>query len=217
MKIITKLENDIASMLKYMKENNPIIIPTDTNYNLGCIPDSKEAIDKIFIYKQRPKNKPLSLFFLEPEDWKKYGICKNEKLMELLIKEFWPGPLNIVIDKKNAKYDYMLNNVDTIALGCISNPTWRKFMNYMGGKPLAITSANISGTVDDMLVTKDIAISQLGNCVDYFLESEQPIHTSKSSTIVLVKKEGIKILREGDINREILMNVLCKEGYEVEQ
>lgn len=216
MKIITKLENDITNILEHMRENHPIIIPTDTNYNLACIPDSKEAIDKIFIYKQRPKNKPLSLFFLEPEDWKKYGTCRNEKLMKLLITEFWPGPLNIVIDKKDTKYDYMLNNADTIALGCISNPTWRKFMGYMGGKPIAITSANISGTVDDMLVTKDIAVSQLGNCVDYFLESEQPINTSKSSTIVLLKKKGIKILREGDIDRGILMSTLCEEGYEVE-
>lgn len=89
-------------------------------------------------------------------------------------------------------------------------------MEYLGGNPIAITSANISGTVDDMLVTKEIAISQLGNCVEYFIESEQPIKTSKSSTIVLLKENGIKICREGDIDRAALVNALCKEGYEVE-
>lgn len=216
MKIVTKLENDITDILAHMKDNNPIVIPTDTNYNLACFPTSEEAIDKIFTYKQRPKDKPLSLFFLDPADWKKYGVCKNEQLMELLVTRFLPGPFNIIVDKKDTKYDYMLNGVDSIALGCISNPTWRKFMEYLGGNPIAITSANISGTVDDMLVTKEIAISQLGNCVKYFIESEQPIKTSKSSTIVLLKENGIKICREGDIDRTTLVNMLCKEGYEVE-
>ena len=67
-----------------------------------------------------------------------------------------------------------------------------------------------------MLVTKEIAVSQLGNCVKYFIESEQPIKTSKSSTIVLLKKTGIKICREGDIDRKTLVDTLYKEGYEVE-
>lgn len=216
MKIINELENSITDIWEYMKNNNPIIIPTDTNYCLACFPKSEEAIDKIFLYKQRPKDKPLSLFFLKPEDWKKYGTCKNEHLMKVLVTEFWPGPLNIIIDKKDTRFNYMLNSIDSIALGCISNPTWRKFMEYLKDEPIAITSANISGTIDDMLVTKEIAISQLGNNVEYFIESEQPIHTSKSSTIVVLKENGIKILREGDIDRLDLVNVLHREGYEVE-
>lgn len=216
MKVVTNFDNDINEILKYMNKDNPVIIPTDTNYNLACFPDSKEAVDKIFKYKQRPKDKPLSLFFLNPNDWIKYGTCKNPKIMQTLIEAFWPGPLNIIIDKRNSDFDYMLNNVNSIALGCISNPTWRKFMDYLDGKPIAITSANISGTVDDELVTKEIAISQLKDCVEYFIESENPIKTSKSSTIVLVKDRGIKILREGDIDRNLLLKVLGKEGYEVE-
>lgn len=217
MEIINKIEeHNINKVLKHMKEGNPIIIPTDTNYNLACFPKSKDAIDKIFKYKQRPKNKPLSLFFLNPSDWIKYGVCQNPKLMECLISAFWPGPLNIIVEKKNTEYDYMLNNIESIALGCISNPTWKKFMGYLNGSPIAITSANISGTIDDTLVTKDIAMSQLGECVKYFIESETDITTSKSSTIVSVCAHSIRILREGDISKEMLSNVLSKEGVEIE-
>lgn len=216
MKLVTNLDNDMNEILKHMEEGNPVIIPTDTNYNLACFPESKEAIDKIFKYKQRPKDKPLSLFFLNPDNWLQYGVCKNTKLMQTLVEAFWPGPLNIIIDKKNEKFDYMLNHVSSIALGCIFNPTWRKFMTYLDGKPIAITSANISGTVDDTLVTKEIAISQLNDCVEYFIESESEMKTSKSSTIVSLKENGIKILREGDIDRSLLSQVLSKEGYAVE-
>lgn len=84
-------------------------------------------------------------------------------------------------------------------------------------RPVAITSANISGTVDDMLVTEEIAIEQMGTSVEYFIKSQKPITTSKSSTIVIVTKKGVKILREGDIDRETLNRALIKRGYCVEQ
>lgn len=173
MKIVTNIKDEIEEILEHMREGNPIILPTDTNYNLACFPKSKKAINKIFEYKQRPKDKPLSLFFLKPHDWKKYGISKNHIITNKLVETFLLGPLNIIVDKKDNQYDYMLNNSDTIALGSISNLTWRTFMQYTNGEPVAITSANISGTVDDMLVTKEIAISQMGNYVEYFIESEK--------------------------------------------
>ena len=217
MEIINDIEqlSELDKVVQCMEAGNPVIIPTDTNYNLACFPESSEAIDKIFLYKKRPKDKPLSLFFLKPEDWTKYGVCENEEIMQLLIEKFWPGPLNIIVKKKDNKYDYMLNGMDSIALGCISNPTWRIFMQALR-RPVAITSANISGTVDDMLVTEEIAIEQMGISVEYFIKSQKPITTSKSSTIVIVTKKGVKILREGDIDRTMLDDVLRERGYCVE-
>lgn len=217
MRIISNIEqtSELDKVIRCMENGNPIILPTDTNYNLACLPESFEAIDKIFYYKKRPKNKPLSLFFFNPEDWNKYGICENNEIMQLLIEKFWPGPLNIIINKKNNKYDYMLNGMNSIALGCISNPTWRRFMQALG-RPIAITSANISGTADDMLVTEEIAIEQMSASVEYFIKSKKPITASKSSTIVIVTKKGVKILREGDIDKKMLNNSLMERGYYVE-
>ena len=217
MEIINDIEqlSELDKVVQCMEEGNPVIIPTDTNYNLACFPESSEAIDKIFRYKKRPKNKPLSLFFLKPEDWKKYGVCENDEVMQFLIENIWPGPLNIIVNKKDSSYDYMLNGMDSIALGCISNPTWRAFMQALR-RPVAITSANISGTVDDILVTEEIAIEQMGTSVEYFIKSQKPITTSKSSTIVIVTKKGVKILREGDIDRKTLNRALKERGYCVE-
>ena len=106
----------------------------------------------------------------------------------------------------------MLNGSETISLGCISNPTWRAFVEKIES-PIAITSANISGTVDDMLVTKEIAVEQMGTSVKYFIESEFPILNSKSSTIVAIENKGVRVLREGDITCEILDSFLREEGY----
>jgi len=215
MQVVTDNNTNWGELINHMEEGNPIIIPTDTNYNLACFPDSIEAIDKIFLYKKRKKDKPLSLFFLDPSDWEKYGDAHNKNLMRLIVEKFWPGPLNIVLNKKSFAYDYMLNNSDTISLGCISNPSWRKFMSNLQGKAIGITSSNISGMVDDTLVTKEIAFNHMGNKVKYFLESKQSIKTTKSSTIIAIENDGIRILREGDISTKILRNYLQKEGYSV--
>ena len=64
MHVVTDNNANWNELINHMKEGNPIIIPSDTNYTLACFPDSIEAIDKIFLYKKRKKDKPLSLFFL---------------------------------------------------------------------------------------------------------------------------------------------------------
>lgn len=192
------------------KRGEPVILPTDTNYNLACDPKSKQAIDLIFQLKQRKKEKPLSLFFLEPNDWQYYGKPENQRFMELLIQSFWPGPLNIVVPKKNNQYDDMLNGGKTIALGCIRNKTWRDFMQYLNGEPIALTSANVSGYEIEM-VTKEIAMEQMGNQVSEFLLSEETVKTSKSSTIVSIEAEGVRMLRQGDITDEMIKEVIQED------
>lgn len=192
------------------KRGEPVILPTDTNYNLACDPKSKQAIDLIFQLKQRKKEKPLSLFFLEPNDWQYYGKPENQRFMELLIQSFWPGPLNIVVPKKNNQYDDMLNGGETIALGCIRNKTWRDFMQYLNGEPIALTSANVSGYEIEM-VTKEIAMEQMGNQVSEFLLSEETVKTSKSSTIVSIEAEGVRMLRQGDITDEMIKEVIQED------
>ncbi|XKM13520.1 L-threonylcarbamoyladenylate synthase [Orbaceae bacterium ac157xtp] len=215
MKVMDCTNHSLNMVFKELKAERPIIIPTDTNYNLACLPDSKKSIDLIFEYKERDKNKPLSLFFLNPNDWEKYGYTKNTNLIKLVVKEFWPGALNIIVENKT-NYDYMLNGSDTIALGCIKNPVWRKFMQYIDS-PIAITSANISGTADEMLITEDVAMSQMGDKVNFLLKNNVQINATKSSTIIsLVKANKIEIIREGDITKEHLNDVIKREGYEIE-
>ncbi|CAG8998772.1 MAG: Threonylcarbamoyl-AMP synthase [Candidatus Celerinatantimonas neptuna] len=215
MKIIKNMANIKDDLLQHLYNDNPIIIPTDTNYNLACIPTSKIAIDKIFKFKERKKDKPLSLFFLDPSNWYLYGKATDKKVMNILVNSFWPGPLNIILDKIDNRFDYMLNNSMTISLGCIKNDTWRKLLSLTKIDAIAITSANISGTVDNKLVTEDIAFNHMENKVEYLISSNKKPNTSKSSTIIRVIKNGVKIVRLGDITKEDLERALIKDGYHV--
>ncbi|HDF7400183.1 TPA: L-threonylcarbamoyladenylate synthase [Staphylococcus aureus] len=200
MEILNESVESFEKLYLQLQNSYPIIVPTDTNYNLCSLPNNKICIDRIFKYKKRSKDKPLSLFIDEPEDWKLYGENKNVELVDKLVNIFWPGPLNIIL-KNKTNYNYMLNNSDSIAIGCVQNKTMRNIISYIQS-PIAITSANISGTADDILITENEAIKHMGNNVNYMLRSKNKSKYKSSSTIIKVTGNKIELLREGDIKFE---------------
>ncbi len=48
-----------------------------------------------------------------------YGDNQNTEIVDKLVEIFWPGPLNIILKNKTS-YNYMLNNSDSIAIGCVT-------------------------------------------------------------------------------------------------
>ncbi|HII1346776.1 TPA: Sua5/YciO/YrdC/YwlC family protein [Staphylococcus aureus] len=122
MEILNDSVKSFEKLYLQLQDGFPVIVPTDTNYNLCSLPNNDLCIDKIFEYKKRSKDKPLSLFIDKPEDWKLYGDNQNTEIVDKLVEIFWPGPLNIILKNKTS-YNYMLNNSDSIAIGCVQNKT----------------------------------------------------------------------------------------------
>lgn len=179
MEILNDSVKSFEKLYLQLQDGFPVIVPTDTNYNLCSLPNNDLCIDKIFEYKKRSKDKPLSLFIDRPEDWKLYGDNQNTEIVDKLVEIFWPGPLNIIL----------------------KNKTMRRFISYINS-PIAITSANISGTADDILITENEAIKHMGENVRYMLRSQNKTNYKTSSTIIKVTDNKIELLREGDIKFE---------------
>ena len=206
---LSNIDNNVLdTTINILANGGVIVLPSDTNYNLICDVESKKAVDRIFQIKQRPKNKSLSLFFANKNDWKKYGYSLN-KDVDKIVDYYWPGPLNIVLNKTSSVPDYILENGDTVALGCISHPIWQKVIQAYK-KPVALTSANKSGFVNDAIVTKEIAWSHVGMEVDMFFCDLDTIvvRTTKSSTIISCVDNNLKILRSGDISFEQINKII---------
>lgn len=55
MKILELNQENLEILKSKLNAGYPIIVPTDTNYNLCCLPDNRMAINRIFEYKIRPK------------------------------------------------------------------------------------------------------------------------------------------------------------------
>ena len=204
-KILEPTKENFKIVAKTIKNGGVIISPSDTNIALTLNPWNEDAIERAFEIKNRPATSPLTLFVLNPNDWKKYGYSKDEAMVQSLVNKFWPGPLNIIVNKKDTVPDKMLCGGDTISISCLSNPTWRKMMKELN-MPVAMTSANLSGQANGVLVDMELALEQVGEKVDYLLTGEAQ-GTTKSSTIIsLIDKPCIT--RLGDISAEDIEKVI---------
>ncbi|HEY0524159.1 MAG TPA: L-threonylcarbamoyladenylate synthase [Stellaceae bacterium] len=198
-KIVAADEAGIARAASIVRNGGVVVIPTDTNMGLAVDPWNLAAIDRVFAIKRRAAIKPLTLYIDRPEQWREYGTGSPAAVeqIDILAGRFWPGPLNIIAEAREAIRTPMLCGQTTIAISCVSNTATRAIV-AQSGKPLALTSANISGTADDRLVDMDFVLGQIGEDVDLIVEGGAQ-NTTKSTTIVAVIDEP-KLLREGDLN-----------------
>jgi L-threonylcarbamoyladenylate synthase len=202
--ILEPTEDNLALAAACIKRGGVVVAPSDTNLALTLDPWNEQAIERAFRIKQRPATSPLTLFVLEPAEWALYTSLQDCDLVDRVVERFWPGPLNIVVPRNGAVPDAMVRNGPTVAIGCISNPALRGLLRHVG-RPLTMTSANLSGQADGVLVDLAMAVAQVGDRVDYILTGAVG-GTTQSSTIVSFVGAPT-ILRKGDITAQGLNQV----------
>jgi L-threonylcarbamoyladenylate synthase len=199
--ILSPSPANIRTVADCVRSGGVGVVPSDTNMALTVAPDHPEAIERVYDIKDRPRHKPLTLFVREPSDWRRFGSHDNPELVDRLAEQFWPGPLNLVLERDAPELDEQCAMDGTVSVGCLANPVWREFADAVGG-PVAMTSANVSGTVpDDTLVTPEMARDHLGDGVDYLLGG-QPDGTTRASTILSLAAGAdgeATVLRQGDV------------------
>ena len=204
-KILKPSKENFEIIANCIKSGGVVIAPSDTNVALTLNPWDEIAIERAFEIKGRPATSPLTLFILEPSDWRKYGEVENEEIIDALVEAFWPGPINIIVKKKESVPSKMLCGGDTVSISCLKNPIWRGMMKELD-MPVAMTSANLSGQANGVLVDIDLALEQVGEKVDYILKGEAEGTTMSSTIISLVGKHIIT--RLGDISVEEIERII---------
>ncbi|MDP5276262.1 L-threonylcarbamoyladenylate synthase [Chengkuizengella axinellae] len=205
-KILEPTKGNFELAANCVKDGGVIVTPSDTNLALTLNPWCEDSIDRVFKIKNRPATSPLTLFLLNPEEWQDYADVDDIGMIQTLVEAFWPGPLNIILRKKETVPSKMVCGGETIAMGCLSNPIWKGFMKQLK-TPVAMTSANLSGKANGVLVDLKIVMKQIGHKVDYILDGE-PQGTTKSSTIIDLSGNDPIITRYGDISLHQINKVL---------
>ncbi|WP_424018147.1 L-threonylcarbamoyladenylate synthase [Halorientalis pallida] len=181
-----------------------VVAPSDTNLALTVDPWQDEPIERVYEMTDRPAEKPLTMFVRDPGEWRTYGTHEDPTLVEEFVEAFWPGPLNLVLSATDAVPHERVRKDGTVAIGCLSNPTWRDLVSHLD-RPVAMTSANRAGEADDRLVDLTFAREQVGEHVDYLIEGG-PRGTTESSTILDLSGEP-SVLRSGDVTADDLNRV----------
>ena len=191
---------------KMIKEGGIVIFPTETVYGIGTNGLNEKAVKQLYEVKQRPLNKPISLLVNSIEMIEQ--VAKDITDIEYeLIKEFFPGPLTIILKKKDIVPNILTANQDTVGIRMPANKIVIKLIEY-AGIPIATPSANISGRPSGTNI-KDI-MEDFDGKVDYFVDGG-PSKIGLASTIVKVEKGIPKILRKGAISEEQITQILMKD------
>ncbi len=137
---------DLKELKKYSKllsEGKTVIFPTETVYGLGANALDENAVKKIYEAKGRPSDNPLIVHIYSKEEV--YDLAKdvNEKA-EIIMEKFWPGPITIILNKKEIVPKTTSGGLNTVAIRMPSHKIAREIIKQ-SGVPIAAPSANISG------------------------------------------------------------------------
>ncbi len=187
----------IEKASQIINQGGVVIFPTDTVYGIGCDPYNKASIEKIYKIKSRDITKSVPVLTYSIETAEK--IAQFDQLTKKIVKKFWPGPLTIILKVTDEKIKKSLNLENKIAIRVPDHKCTLELLkkcNYLVG-----TSANISG---------DLPYTNPKECLkkmqDYDVFVDGGIITSKGeSTIIEIENEKIKIIREGSLTKEEIL------------
>jgi len=145
-KYVDNLENNpqIVDAANFLRKNEVVALPTETVYGLGGNAESDAAVAKIYAAKGRPGDNPLIIHIAEREQLTRF-VTEVPVMAETLMDAFWPGPLTIILKKKEGVLSEKATaGLATVAVRMPDHPVALALLKTCG-LPIAAPSANSSG------------------------------------------------------------------------
>jgi len=180
-----------------------IAYPTDTIYGLGVDPAISGALDKLYAVKERDAEKPVSLMLSGKKML--YDLFRDiSPLEKRVIDNLFPGVITIVLN----------NSIDTIDLNetvgvRIPDDDFCRELVEKYGKPITTTSVNTSGM--SPAVSASEVRNYFANEIDLILDGGAAPRP-EGSTVIQIVNEKIKVLRQGILKEEDIMEIIDASG-----
>ncbi|WP_205407192.1 L-threonylcarbamoyladenylate synthase [Sporosarcina sp. PTS2304] len=137
-------EESYTQAVDILKSGGVVAFPTETVYGLGAVATDEKAVQRIFEAKGRPADNPLIVHIGRKQDVAQY-VADVPKVAEVLMEEFWPGPLTLVMEKKPGVIaETVTAGMHTVAIRMPDHPVALQLLQKLK-LPLAAPSANRSG------------------------------------------------------------------------
>jgi tRNA threonylcarbamoyl adenosine modification protein (Sua5/YciO/YrdC/YwlC family) len=193
----------MTSAAEIIRNGGLVAVPTETVYGLAASGLDAAAVEKIYDVKNRPETKPISLLVTGMADVEKF--CRDiPETAYVLAERFWPGPLTMVLTKRDNVPGIVTAGGATVGVRC---PDHKKTLDIirLSGVPLAAPSANLSGepspkNIGDVLKVFNGRIEGAvdgGSC-----------SLGIESTLVDLTTDPPRILRQGGLTRSAIENAL---------
>lgn len=195
----------IQHAAQIIKSGGLVAFPTETVYGLGADGLNPIAVAKIFEAKKRPTFNPLILHIAD-KNWFTKLASSIDKNVELLIEKFMPGPLTLVLPKKDIVPDIVTSGNSTVAIRMPNHLVALELIKE-AGTPIAAPSANKFGHLSP---TEAIHVQKyLGSKVDLILDGGK-CSVGIESTIIQYEEENFYLLRHGGISKEEIEKITGK-------
>ena len=190
----TAIGHDIETARQYLEHGEVVAVPTETVYGLAGNALDEEAVLKIFTVKNRPHFDPLIVHTHSKEELLKY-VEPVAAIAEKLIDAFMPGPLTLLLKKKDVIPDLVTSGYDTVAIRIPDHPLTLQLLKQLSF-PLAAPSANPFGYLSP--TTSQHVYHQLHSRIPYILEGGAT-EVGIESTILGIEDGNLIVYRLGGL------------------
>lgn len=196
-------ENERALKLgaQIINEGGLVGIPTETVYGLGASAYNASACLDIFKAKGRPADNPLIVHILNPQDAEK--IAYTSPLYYKLAEKFMPGPLTVIMPKRDIIPNEVTAGLDSVAVRCPVHKAARRLIE-LSGVPIAAPSANKSGMPSP--TTAQHVYNDMNGIIPLIIDAGA-CEVGVESTVIKITDNQIILLRPGKITPEMLKEV----------
>lgn len=196
-------EADIQQAASMIQKGLVVAVPTETVYGLAADARNVDAVKTIFTIKNRPPNHPLIVHIASFEKLSEWAQ-DIPPIAAVIASHFWPGPITLLLKKKESVNDVVTGGLQTIAIRVPQNKALLKIINLLD-TGLAAPSANPYKRISP--TTPDHVLSGLSGKIDAVLD-DGPCKIGVESTILDLTKNKIAILRHGPITKKMVEDLI---------
>lgn len=193
-----------------LEEGGLVALPTETVYGLGADAFNTEAVAQVFAVKERPAFDPLICHLSHAKELKNIADVPAElqPLVDKLAHEFWPGPMTLVLPRRECVPDLVTSGLPTVACRVPSHEVMRGVVRALGN-PIAAPSANRFGHISP--TSAGAVLKELGGRIPLVLDAGACAEGLESTILApCIDEKGnpaVCLLREGPITREKLRGI----------
>jgi L-threonylcarbamoyladenylate synthase len=204
---MAEIGTDLEKAVALLKQGELVAIPTETVYGLAGNALDSAVVAKIFAVKGRPEFDPLIVHVPSLLAAKEY-VASIPNKAERLAQLFWPGPLTIVLSKKDDCIPALVTSgLPTVGLRCPDHTLTRKLLAQLPF-PLAAPSANPFGYVSP--TSPQHVDDQLGSKINYILDGGICTVGIESTIVGFENPDQPIIYRLGGLSQERIESVIGK-------
>lgn len=201
----------IEKAVTHFRDGGIVIFPTDTLYGIGCAINKEDSIRRLYKIRRDPPKKPSLILVGDLNQALNYGIFNKGAVN--LAKNFWPGPLTIIVNAKSKVPKIIQGKMGTVAIRIPNQPELLKIIARLG-RPILAPSGNFHGEeapkkfaeIDKKLLALVDYSIDISNLEDSVQMSQKP------STFIDTTTKPFEIGRYGTISEKMISRAVGGAG-----